>query len=458
MDEDLDFCVDLDDLICPAFRETYESIINCEYREVVLKGGRGSTKSQTSAYAVIQGVMDSGESACCIVRNQNKVKDKLVDVFSDAMERMGVSQYWKLRKSPYEYVLLDENGRESNVSIKFTGAEVPKDLRSFKPRKGHFRYTFIDEASLFNGIEDMKELRQTFLRGDSTMILAYNPPKDRANWCNAEYEYPSTDVTKVNDHSFETTFEFKFNNPITNTVEIKELKRLVHSSSYLDVVAAGHVDWLGFGFIGEAEEEKAKNPDYYNWKYLGMPTGTEANVFKNIRDWDGNVDDLDIDVIYRGLDFGNGASDPHRYTEWYYDSKNRSLYCLNEYSIPSSDPDAFEKLAFNIKKLNKHNFTIRSDGAVPTFSRMLRNQYGLNVTPAKKRGEKIVRIEWLANQRNIHISKFRTPLTHKEFNSYSHKLDKLENVLPELKDGNDHSVDSCTYALCDAVIYPEIYI
>ena len=110
----------------------------------------------------------------------------------------------------------------------------------------------------------------------------------------------------------------------------------------------------------------------------------------------------------------------------------------------------------NVRKLNKHNFPVRTDGAVPTFSKILRNQYGLNVLPAKKRGEKIARVEWVANLNGVYISKYLTPLTYEEFNSYSHKLDKLENVLPELKDGKDHSIDSGLYALADAVIYPEI--
>lgn len=445
--------INLDHLVCDAFRNVFASIVNCDYREVVLKGGRSSTKSQTGAYAVITGVMEYEESACCIVRNQNKIKDKLVDTFTDAMERMGVSQYWKLRKSPYEYVLLDENGNESSVSIKFTGAEKVESLKSYKPRRGHFRYVFIDEVSLFDNMKDIKNLQQTFLRGKSTMIMAYNPPKDRANWCNVEFEYTnSSDVTMVDSHSFETSFEFDYNG------ETRKLRRLVHASSYLDVVAAGHIDWLEDGFVGQAEKEKAENIDYYNWSYLGMPTGTDANVFRNLKEWDGNKELLDIETVYRGLDFGNGGPDPHRYTEWYYDSKNRYLYCLNEYNIASADPDAFEKLVFNIKKLNRHNFTVRTDGAVKTFSTMLRNKHGLNILPAKKRGEKIARIEWLANLRGIYISKFLTPLTYNEFYSYSHKLDKLENVMPELKDGNDHSIDSCTYALADAVIYPEINI
>ena len=105
-------------------------------------------------------------------------------------------------------------------------------------------------------------------------------------------------------HCVEKTFEV--------LGEQHKVKQIVHHSTYLDVIESGHADWLGLTFISQAEQAKKNNQTYYRWAYLGEVVGTDANVFRNICDWQ-YTEDLHAYEINRGLDCSNGGKDPWAY-------------------------------------------------------------------------------------------------------------------------------------------------
>ena len=104
--------------------------------------------------------------------------------------------------------------------------------------------------------------------------------------------------------------------------------------------------------LNYAEESKKYNYDNYRWEYLGEAVGTEGNVFKNVHDLHDN--NYLQNEVFRGLDFGF-TNDPSAYVEWCYDAKAKVIYCHGEYVEKSVDNGT---LAFSIKQINKHNFTI----------------------------------------------------------------------------------------------------
>lgn len=437
--------IGLDDIIIPALRKISEQIITCKVDRAVLKGGRSSTKSQVISESIIVGCMCYKASAVCMVKHANKIEERLVNTFKSSIEYLGLEKYWKLRKSPYEYVLLNKQGKETGISIKFTGCDNAESLKSYRPRSGAFRYIWFEELTNFNSLEEINNIIQTMARGkgEHCVIMSYNPPKSTSSWVNQQYNAPCGKVLGYDDNVYYEELEFTVDN------EVYKSKQAVHHSTYLDVINGGHKDWLGMTFIAQAEQSKNNNEQYYRYAYLGEVIGSDANVFRNITDWEYN--ESIATSVDRGLDCSNGGKDPWAYGAWYYDKYNNDLYCLDEFQLGGGA--TIQDVSVNIKKLNKYNMSVYIDGAVPTFRKLLMNE-GLDILPAKKGKDSVAAgILWLQSLNHIYIDKLRCPHTYKEFVNYEYLVDKDDNVTDELIDKNNHHIDACRYALCMKIKY-----
>lgn len=438
--------INLDTLVSDTFRKVFSEIVNCELDRAILNGGRSSTKSQVASEAIVVGCTVYKQSAVAAVKYANKIEERLVNTFRETIKYLHLEQYWKLRKSPYEYVLLDDFGKETDVSIKFTGCDNPLNLKSFKPRSGSFRYIWFEETTNFKNLNELNNLIESFARGKGKhcVICTYNPPIQTSNWVNLEYNAPIGKVLGYDTNSVYTEFKFKTGN------EEQIIRQCVHHSTYLDIIKAGHADWLGTTFIGEAEKQKEQNNKYYRFAYLGEVIGTDANVFSNIHDWDGNKDEINITEVFRGFDWGYGGPDPCAYTEWAYDRRKKIIYCIGEFGKPKMSID---DIVSNIKSLNKYNFPVYGDSAVPLLNGQLRAK-NINVIDVKK-GKDSVRggIRWLQSLLGIYISPVLTPNTYREFKNYEYKIDTDDNVTSELPDKDNHFIDSTRYALSNEIKY-----
>lgn len=432
----------LNDIVCDTFHEVLEDIVNVHVGRLVLKGGRASTKSQTASEGIIIGCMVNRQSAVAMVKYGNKIKDRLVDTFTASINYLGVERWWKLRKSPFEYVLLDDAGRETDVSIKFTGCDNPDNLKSFKPRSGYFMYTWLEEATNFNGMAEVNNIIQTMVRGGNNMlILTYNPPQSTSSWVNKEFNCPCGVILGYDSNSYTEEIDLEINKVIY------KIKQKVHHSTYLDVVASGHSDWLGLTWLAQAEQSKKYNPTYYRWAYLGEVVGTEANVFSNINDWTfGNM----TGQIHRGLDCSNGGPDPWALGCWVYNRRENDLYCVDELHMIGTS--TISDVGKNLKnKINFNPFYI--DSAVPTFRSQLCS-LGLNAVAVKKGKYNSVDggIQWIRSMNHIYIDKIKTPHTYKEFKEYEYLINKYDEITTELPDKNNHHIDACRYAMSQNII------
>lgn len=437
--------IDLNELICDTFVDVVNDIITCEVDRAILKGGRGSTKSQVASESIIVGCMTYRESAVACIRYGNKIEERLVNTFKESISYMGLEAFWKLRRSPFEYVLLDENGKETDVSIKFTGCDNPETLKSYKGRRGGFRYIWFEELTNHSSLKAVNNLIKTFSRGKThddrrCVIMTYNPPQQNSNWVNKEYNVINTEERVVwhNDKSYCTEFDFEIEPGVTRV-----MRQVVHHSTYLDVIESGHADWLGSTFIGDAKKMEVENPKMYEFELLGLVVGTDATVFPNVKNWDGDIEKLDITEMFRGLDWGYGGPDPCSYVEWYYDRRNKCLYAINEYNRPRVH---VEDLAFEIKQLNLHNFPIYADNACKELNYQLAN-HNINVAGVVKYPESIrAGIKWLQSLNGIYINEFRTPNIHREFTQYEYLVDKEDNITSTLPDKDNHTIDATRYA------------
>lgn len=440
--------IELNNIICSTFYNIAGDIINCNVDRAVLKGGRNSTKSQTVSECIIIGCMVYKKSAVAIIKYANKIDERLVSTFRDSMKYLGVEHKWKLRKSPFEYVLLDKNNKETDISIKFTGADNPELIKSYRSRSGGgFRYIWFEEATNFNSVNEINSISDTMGRGDGDhcVILTYNPPQDTQNWVNIEYDAPCGIMLGHEKNEYKEIKKYVLNN------EEHEMVQIVHHSTYLDVIADGHANWLGLNFIARAEQSKLEKEKYYRWNYLGEVTGTDANIFNNICDWHYDNEIIQsFNLVHRGIDFSHGGKDPFVYLELYYDKENHDLYILNECFLYSPD-NTIKDMGVAIKKLNINNRAIYCDSADPGRITEL-NRIGCNCLPCTKYHDSVMTgIEWLQSLNHIYIDKIRCQHTYKEFKGYHWEINKYGEITHTPIDMNNHSIDAARYALQDRV-------
>jgi phage terminase large subunit len=278
--------------------------------------------------------------------------------------------------------------------------------------------------------------------------MSYNPPESTSNWVNKEYEFPCGIVFGHTSNSYTTKIKIKVT--IDNKEQTYEVLQKVHHSTYLDVIDAGHADWLGVQWLADAEHAKSSNYTYYQHAYLGAVIGTQSNVFNNVYGWI-PTDEFNNRLLNRGLDVSNGGPDPWAWGTWFYDKPNNDAYCLAEFHLAGTS--TIKTVADNIKKVNISNSPYYIDCAVPTFASQLQTA-GTRAVPVKKGKYNSVEggVFWLRSLNHIYIPKMICPYTYKEFKEYEYKINKYDEITTELVDKDNHHIDACRYAMSNQII------
>ena len=393
--------------IAESFYSVHKDVKQGLHTHYWLKGGRGSTKSSFVAVEIILGMMKDPEANAVALR---KVKDTLHDsVFEQltwAIEILGVSHLWT---TPKAQLVLTYN--PTGQKILFRGADKPKKIKSTKFSKGYCKYIWYEELDEFAGMEEIRMINQSLMRGGEKFagFYSYNPPQSINNWVNAEAELTRPD-------------------------------RLVHHSTYLDVPR----EWLGEQFIIEAEHLKVTKPENYQHEYMGEVTGTGGEVFRNVKCRPISDDEIKtFQVIRRGLDFGY-AIDPLSYGVVSYDRKHKRLYIFHElYGVGITNRKAAEE----IKRENTNNDVVYADSAEPKSINEIR-QYGVRVAAVKKGPDSVeYGIKFLQDLEEIIIDDGRCPNTAREFLTYELEKDAQGNFKSGYPDKDNHSIDMVRYAL-----------
>lgn len=401
-------------VIAPHFYDLLDDVLANNHTHYVLKGGRGSTKSSFIGTVLPLLIMlDAQNGIHSNAVALRKVGDTLADsVYAQILwgiETLGVSSYWKAQTSPLKLIYLP-TGQE----IRFRSANNKDDhrkIKSTKFKKGFCKYVWYEEWDEFFGMEEVRSINQSLMRGGTgyEIFYSYNPPKMLSSWVNEEVLIPRDD-------------------------------RLVHSSTYLDVP----VEWLGEEFIIEAETLKQNNELAYRNEYLGEATGTGGAVFENITLREITDDEIKhFDNISDGIDFGF-AVDPACYGQNHYDKTRKRLFIFNEiYQVHMSNRKLWEAIV----KTKIGSSYIVADSAEPKSIEEL-NSYGtLRILGAKKGPDSVeYGIKWLQDLNEIIIDPERCPNTAREFTSYEYERDKFGNFISKFPDMNNHSIDMTRYS------------
>lgn len=393
-------------IIAESFKDVSRSILQMEHAEYWFKGGRGSTKSSFISIAIIRGLFqDEYANAIIYRRVGNTIKDSVYQQMIWAIDIMGLTSAFKYKVSPFEIIR-----KKTGQRILFRGADDPMKSKSIKLKRGYFKYLWFEEVAEFRGIDDIRTIKQSILRGvdRAVTLYSYNPPKSAQSWVNTEVLRPAKG-------------------------------RAIHSSTYKDVPK----EWLGEAFIAEAEALKATNDRAYRNEYMGEVTGTGGNVFENVKVRAITQQEIDsLSFFCQGIDWG-WFPDPYQWVRCAYDGQRRKLYILDEYrTVKAGNQDTF--LAVK-DKLREDEPLIADSAENKSISDY--KDYGVYWIRGAVKGPGSVdySMKWLASLNEIIIEQ-KCIHTAKEFLSYEYERNAQGEFVKGYPDADNHAIDAVRYA------------
>lgn len=406
--------VRISEVIAPKFYSAHQAIKNGSVTEVWLKGGRGSTKSSFAAVEIILGVMrDPNANAICLRKVGDTIRTSLLTTFLWAINILNVNAYFRATVSPPEITYLP-----TGQKIILKGTDDPLKMKSIRMEKGYFKFLWFEETAEFSGMEEIRNIEQSIIRGGDTFVefFTYNPPNDPAAWVNKESRNAYPD-------------------------------RLVHHSTYLDVPQ----DWLGEKFIEKALRLKESDQIKYDHEYLGEEVGRAEQII-----FYGKWSELDFESpqakdVYQGRFFYGAdwgfANDPTALIRCFIrkDGSKNNLYVDYEAggaAIEIDDlPETFDRMP------GARKWKWYGDAARPeTVSYMSRQGFDIESAP-KWKGSVEDGIEYLKGFDRIYVHP-RCRRLIEEFKKYSYKVDRhTQEILPEVVDAWNHWIDALRYSL-----------
>ena len=397
------------EIVGGAFQGLYLNVLDRDYSDFDLEGGRGSLKSTFCGLVIIDQI-ERNPSFCALAVRQ--LKDGLADsVYSQivwAIEKLSeffpwLSEDYKCTKSP---MIITK--KSTGQKIYFRGGDQPDKIKSIKPPNGmHIGIVWIEEADQIKGEGALRNIKQSAFRGgdDGILFRSYNVPRSQQHFINKEKLIP-------NPH------------------------RIIHHSHFKDAPKK----WLGQRFYDDAELLKEINPKAYAHEYDGEAVGNGAEVFENVTIREITDSEIDtFDNCHYGLDFG--WVHPFAFNAMHYNPNRLTLYIYDErHGHRVSNRELSEILE------TWQDVWIIADSAEPKSIDDLK-EYGYNVQGAYKGpGSREYSTKWLASLFEIVIDPERCPDTTKEFLTYEYEKTKEGEITSSLPaDGEDH-ISACRYA------------
>lgn len=428
--------IDVTQHIAPVYMPLHEDIQAAAHQYYNLPGGRGSGKSSFCALEIVNGIMQdqTGDSSAIVFRRTaNTMRESVFSQIAWAIDKLDVGDLWRGSVSPMCWTY-----RPTGAQILFRGLDDSSKLKSIKPRRGYFRFIWLEEFSELPGENFTRSVMQSVQRGGRNFVTfrSFNPPINASNWANVFIARPDD-------------------------------RAITLHTSYLDVPAA----WLGDDFILEAERLQEINEQAYRHEYLGEATGSGGEVFPNVTVRTITDDEInELQYIYAGVDFGFSV-DPAVFMRVAYDQKHDTVYLLDEiYKKHLSNNELaaqitakgyeytgqYENVGFyGYPEVYKEKQVIVCDSAEPKSINDLRNAGLKCIACQKYPGSVIYGVKWLQNRRIV-IDPARTPNAHREFIGYEYMTTKDGEFLADVPDKDNHTIDAVRYALDRLINYRKI--
>ena len=389
----------------------YEAFWSCEKRYRVLKGGKGSKKSTTTALNFIYRLMKYEGSNLLVVRQvMNTHRDSTFAQLKWAQERLNVSHLWKNTVSPMEMVYIP-----TGQKIIFRGFDDVLKLASTTVPTGYLNFVWIEEAFEISLEADFDKLDLSVPRGN------VEPPL-----------YKQTTLT-FNPWSGTHWLKKRF-------FDTENAETATFSTNYLINEFLDNTDRAVF------ERMKKTNRRKYEVAGLGNWGISEGLVYEN---WTVGKKEIPKKEQYKwksffGLDYGY-TNDPTAFVAFTANPIDKEIYIYREFCIRRMlNCDIAEE----IKRLGFAKERIRADCAEPKSNDDLRRLGISRITPSVKGRDSILNGINAINEYKITVNPDCVNMI-RELSSYVYDGTATENGKLMPKDSDNHLCDALRYAFED---------
>ena len=382
----------------------YDEFWNCKTRYRVLKGGKGSKKSATTALNLIYRLIRYPQSNILVVRAvMNTHRDSTFAQLKWAQEKLGVSHLFKNCVAPLEMTYIP-----TGQKILFRGFDDVLKLASTTVEKGFLNFVWVEEAYEIAELSDFEKLDLSVPRGSlppplfKQTTLTFNPWSEK-HWLKARFfDNPSPDCTV-----FSTNYLV---NEFLDQTDRAVFERLKTEPPRRSAVA-------GLGEWGSAE-----GLVYENW-ITGVPDTAKGN-------WQ----------AFFGLDYGY-TTDPTAFIAIKVNREEKIIYIFDEFCQKKMLNSDIARLIIQ-KGYGKER--IRADSAEPKTNEDLRRLGLTRLMPSVKGKDSIINgIMNISEYRIIVDPKCKNTL--EELSSY-----RWNKSLPNTPmDSDNHLMDALRYAFYD---------
>lgn len=395
--------------------EGYDEFWRCKARYRVLKGGKASKKSTTTALNLIYRIMKYEKSNLLVVRQvMNTHRDSTFAQLKWAQMTLGVEHLWNNTVSPMEMTYLP-----TGQKILFRGFDDVLKLASATVPQGYLNFVWIEEAFEIGDESDFDKLDLSVPRGKippplfKQTTITFNPWSD-THWLKKRF----FDKTHKNCNVFSTNY-------LTN--------------EFLD-----DTDREIF------ERMKNENPRKYEVAGLGNWGISEGLVYEN---WSVGK----VDILYNqehlwknffGLDYGY-TNDPTAFVAFKVNPIEKKIYIFDEfYKKRMLNSDIAKEIISRGYKKEK----IRADSAEPKSNDDLKRLGISRITPSVKGADSILNGIAKISEYEIIVDPKCVNMI-KELSSYVYDDRRLQNGLRLPKDTENHLCDALRYAFEDVKFF-----
>ena len=388
----------------------YATYWNYKGRYRVVKGGRGSKKSTTTALWIIYKMIQYPLANTLVIRRVfNTHKDSTYTQLKWAANTLGVSHLWKFSKSPLEATYLP-----TGQKILFRGLDDPMSITSITVEHGHLCWCWFEEAFQVMNEDDFNKIDMS-IRGElpkgyfKQITLSFNPWSEK-HW----------------------------------------LKKRFFDAKDDDILAIT-TNYTCNEFLGEDDKKifnkmKINNPRRYNIEGLGNWGIAEGLVYDNFEELEFDIDEIkkrrNIKSAF-GLDFGY-TNDPTAFIASLIDLDSNEIFIFDEhYQKAMSNKDITNMIKY--KGYSKE--TIVGDSSEPKSIDDIKRNGIYRIKGAKKGKDSILNgIQYIQDFKIYVHPKCENTLI--ELSNYVWDT-KNGNVINKPIDDYNHLMDALRYSLED---------
>ena len=388
----------------------YATYWNYKGRYRVVKGGRGSKKSTTTALWIIYNMMKYPLANTLVIRRVfNTHKDSTYTQLKWASNILKVSHLWKFSKSPLEATYIP-----TGQKILFRGLDDPMSITSITVEHGHLCWCWFEEAFQVMNEDDFNKVDMS-IRGElpkgyfKQITLSFNPWSEK-HWLKKRF------------------------------FDVKDEDVLAITTNYTCNEFLGEDDKKLF------EKMKINNPRRYNIEGLGNWGIAEGLVYNNFEELDFNVENIkkrpNVKSAF-GLDFGY-TNDPTAFIASLIDLDNMEIFIFDEhYQKAMSNKD----IANMIKYKGYSKERIIGDSSEPKSIDDIKRQGIYRLKGARKGKDSILNgIQYIQDFKIYVHPKCENTLI--ELSNYVWDT-KEGNVINKPIDDYNHLMDALRYSLED---------